>query len=390
MKIAIFTSGSLPVPAVQGGAIENLVDFLLEYNESRKLHDITVYSILPTVSLPLNVQTTNNHYVFVDTHSFWARLKRWLYALRHKNSFYYNYYIEYYLHESLKHFRKRNFDVVILESRPGYAPAIKACSDSRIIVHLHNDWMSDAESPKLQNARRAIDKVITVSDYIRGQVNLIPDGIPAVTVHNGIDLTHFYASHPIDRTLLGFQQDDVVLVYSGRINKEKGISELIDAFLRLMSNDRIKLLILGSSFFGPDSSTDSFVEHLKQKASKAGNRIVFTGYVPYEKVPFYLKASDIAVIPSIWDDPFPTTVLEAMACGLPIVATKSGGIPESAGPMNLLLDRNEMLVDNLYSSICRLIDDQDLRRKIGLHNIERSHLYNKEDYAKRFFDALKS
>ena len=44
MKIAILTSGILPVPAVQGGAVENLIDFYLEYNNIHKLHDITVIS----------------------------------------------------------------------------------------------------------------------------------------------------------------------------------------------------------------------------------------------------------------------------------------------------------------------------------------------------------
>lgn len=43
MKIAILTSGILPVPAVQGGAVENLIDFYLDYNERNNLHDITVF-----------------------------------------------------------------------------------------------------------------------------------------------------------------------------------------------------------------------------------------------------------------------------------------------------------------------------------------------------------
>lgn len=45
MKIAILTSGILPVPAVQGGAVENLIDFYLDYNDKNKLHDITIYSV---------------------------------------------------------------------------------------------------------------------------------------------------------------------------------------------------------------------------------------------------------------------------------------------------------------------------------------------------------
>ena len=45
MRIAILTSGVLPIPSVQGGAVENLIDFCLEYNDRHQLHDITVYSI---------------------------------------------------------------------------------------------------------------------------------------------------------------------------------------------------------------------------------------------------------------------------------------------------------------------------------------------------------
>ena len=59
MKIAILTCGMLPIPAVQGGAVENKIDFILEYNDRMKLHDITVYSpwnkeasVHPAVSSP--------------------------------------------------------------------------------------------------------------------------------------------------------------------------------------------------------------------------------------------------------------------------------------------------------------------------------------------------
>ena len=80
MKIAILTSGILPIPAVQGGAVENLIDFYLEYNEMHHLHDITIYSIY-------NIKTNNhiahkskvNHYHYIDTISLWAKIKRRIY-----------------------------------------------------------------------------------------------------------------------------------------------------------------------------------------------------------------------------------------------------------------------------------------------------------------------
>lgn len=52
MRIAILTSGILPVPAVQGGSVENLIDYYLEYNNQHSLHDISVYSVAPPHSIP--------------------------------------------------------------------------------------------------------------------------------------------------------------------------------------------------------------------------------------------------------------------------------------------------------------------------------------------------
>ena len=71
MEIAILTAGVLPVPAVQGGAVENLVDFCLEYNEKYHLHDITVYSIAhPATKNHPALQSKSNHYYYVNVNSW--------------------------------------------------------------------------------------------------------------------------------------------------------------------------------------------------------------------------------------------------------------------------------------------------------------------------------
>ena len=86
MKLAVLTCGMLPIPAVQGGAVENLIDFYLDYNNRKKLHDITVYS-------PWDAKVKNhpalfsevNHYVYIDVSSFKARVARRLYGYFHHN-----------------------------------------------------------------------------------------------------------------------------------------------------------------------------------------------------------------------------------------------------------------------------------------------------------------
>ena len=86
MKIAILTSGILPVPAVQGGAVENLVDFYLEYNNRKKLHDITIYSVFhPQARQHFALNSEVNHYCHIDTTSIFSRLKRKLYSTQHRH-----------------------------------------------------------------------------------------------------------------------------------------------------------------------------------------------------------------------------------------------------------------------------------------------------------------
>ena len=85
MKIAVLTSGILPVPAVQGGAVENLVDFYLEYNEKHRLHDITVYSVWhPDVKKRLALKSGVNHYIFIKTDGWWNKLRKKLYQKTHE------------------------------------------------------------------------------------------------------------------------------------------------------------------------------------------------------------------------------------------------------------------------------------------------------------------
>ena len=96
MKLAILTCGILPIPAVQGGAVENLIDFYLEYNDTHKLHDITVYSPWdPKVKTHPALASNVNHYHYIDVTSLRARIARKIYSYCHHDE-YYNYFIEYY------------------------------------------------------------------------------------------------------------------------------------------------------------------------------------------------------------------------------------------------------------------------------------------------------
>lgn len=394
MKIAILTSGILPIPSVQGGAVENLIDFYLDYNDIHKIHDITVYSIYnkKTDNHPAHASLVN-HYYYIDTTSLWARIRRlFFFHTSYKRSISFNnHYIEFYFEQAAKHIKKCYYDIIILENRPSYAYKLRTLTNAKLICHLHNELLT-SNSPGSTEIYDSLDKIITVSNYIANRVKTInPYDNKCITVYNGINLKAFNPNRnsSINRFDIGLSPEDFVLVFSGRINEEKGILDLIKAMQLLKTESHIKLLVIGGSFFGNDIKDNDFIKKVKRIASTIQEHIVFTGYIAYEKIPDFLKLSDVAVIPSIWNDPFPTTVLEAQAMGLPILASKNGGIPEEVSNGNaILVETDDSFVKSLAENIYWLYKHPIQRIKMGELSLIHSVIFDKERFAKDFFYAI--
>ena len=392
MKLAILTCGILPIPAVQGGAVENLIDFYLDYNNIHKLHDITVYS--PWDERLANhpaLKSDVNHYIFIDVTSHMARIARKIYGYLHHDE-YYNHYIEYYFEKVYSSLKKIDYDYIIIENGAGLAYKLSLRGYKNLILHMHNE-VRESQARFHNVVFRDLTKIITVSDYIKRKASAYFPIEKIQTVHNGIDLHNFYPKKrpSVTRESLGFAMDDFIMVYSGRINPEKGVSELIDAMLQLKRYPHIKLMIIGGTFFGNTDNDDEFIHSLKIKARPIEERIIFTGFIAYDKMPDYLQLADIAVIPSIWNDPFPTTELEAQAMGLPIITTLRGGIPEEVSESNaILLETDTHFTNNLANAILDLYHHPDKCYQMAISSLERSKLFDKNIYAEHFFDALKN
>lgn len=155
------------------------------------------------------------------------------------------------------------------------------------------------------------------------------------------------------------ESDIFTVVVISRLDSNKGIDWIIDAFIKLLesSNKNAQLLIVGS---GPEyNNLKSCVD------KKFSNNIKFLGFI--ENVYGVLENADIFVLPSRFET-FPLSIIEALSCGLPIVATKTGGLSEL-----VINDTNGFLVDfgdteKLISSIKRLMIDLDLRKKFSLES----------------------
>ena len=404
MNIAILTPAILPVPATQGGAVENLTDFYLDYNAEHRLHDITVYSVADraAASHPA-LKASANHYCHIDTDSLRARARRRIFGMLHRGGFY-NHFIEYFFEQAWRDIRHRHFDAIVLENRPGYALKLAERTDTPLLLHLHNDLLN-ATTPQAERLLDSVARIAVVSDFIGRRVRSIKPTDKVTVVYNGIELEHFadggqpavsrqalgfaaIGQPAVSRQALGFADGDFVIVYSGRINPDKGISQLLDAMALLSGIPHARLLVLGSPFFA-NAADDDFVRRLKHKAQALGSRVVFTGFVPYERVPAYLHIADVAVVPSQWDEPFGLTCAEAMAAARPVVTTDRGGIPEVVGTDGaLIVPVGDGFARRLAEAIALLHDRPELRRQLAACAQRRAARFSKQRYARQFLNTL--
>jgi glycosyltransferase involved in cell wall biosynthesis len=145
---------------------------------------------------------------------------------------------------------------------------------------------------------------------------------PIEVVPNGVDLSPYSnETVPIDRAEFGFNESDIVLVYTGRLGPEKNLPFLLRAFAGIAkSYEDVGLLIVGD---GPEY--DNLVDRVQHMGIT--DRVHFTGQVPYDDLPRYLATADAFVTASV-SEVHPLSVIEAQAAGLPVLGIQSPGVSD--------------------------------------------------------------
>ncbi len=179
-------------------------------------------------------------------------------------------------------------------------------------------------------------------------------------VPGAVDVTRF---HPKPGKAPGDAADPSVLLYHGRVDRRKGMLDLLDACARLAADGlRFRLLVSG---IGPD------VDAANAKIAELGlgDRVEMRGYVDYEDVPRIYHEGDIFVSPT-YAEGFSNTILEAMASGLPNVSCRSVGVVDCLrdGDNGLLVDAGD--VPALSEALRRVVTDADLRRRLAATALE--------------------
>jgi glycosyltransferase involved in cell wall biosynthesis len=233
-----------------------------------------------------------------------------------------------------------------------------------LVVHVKQPVPESSRSHRWLVARllRRATAIACMSDYLKrtykdaGLVGdrawVIPDGVDLNVYRPPTDAERAHA-----RESLGIPCDQPVVLYLGRLDPDKGIETLIDALGR-MRDERVIAIIAGAA------TLDAFRRDARSYAnslmSVATERIRFLGR--HDDVRQLVWASDVVAVPSIWPEPFGRVPLEAMACGVPAVASRVGGLPEmfQGGLEELLVEPGDP--DALAGALAAVLSEGGSRR----------------------------
>ena len=177
-----------------------------------------------------------------------------------------------------------------------------------------------------------------------------------------------------------FRLQNPYFLYIGRLDPYKNVSRLIEAFASLPSNHEYQLWLAGPS-------DDRYTPALKKQVQELGltDQVKFLDYVPYEDLPKIISGAIALVFPSLWEG-FGLPVLEAMACGTPVITSNLSSLPEVAGDAAILIDPYN--VAEIADAMQAIANDTGLRSHLSQLGLQRAQKFSWEKTGQATVEVL--
>ena len=379
-RVLLVPPPDLPVPAVQGGAVETLLTHLIRENEKQGQLDLLCASVTDDAARRAAEGWQHTKMLYINRPGGHRRYWPMVFLERCAGiaAPYDPWYQKVQLSLALE---LPPPDLIVAEG--GNLTQCSAISRmfgrKRCLAHLHGQTTCTPVMDDIYGG------VLALSDFIREDYlqSSTLDPQRAYILHNCIDTARFVPG-PADAALrasLGFAPEDFVVLFCGRLEPDKGIHKLLEA-MENIHDPRIKLLIVGSPFFGRTQQSP-FFRKLEQQSEALGDRVRFTGYVPNDSMPEYYRLADLVCVPTLVEEAAGLVAVEAMGCGRPVLATRSGGMPEYLdGSQAVLVDRDGNVAGQLSFAIRMLYEHPDLRAQMSTAGAKTAQRYS----SARFYD----
>lgn len=271
-------------------------------------------------------------------------------------------------------------------------PLIRALAPSsvRLVLHMHDHRQTLGARSSTERRLSKADLIVGCSEFITESARRAFPELHAsfTTVLNATDTEHF---SPVPQSSSERSSSEVRIVYIGRLSPEKGVHTLLEAFESVSkTHPEARLVLIGPSNLAsfktvatPASAArldairdmwkgDAYQAMIHARLASASRpSIELHGPMPNDQVSEVLRSADVFVFPSVWEEPFGLPVLEAMASGIPVVASDVGGIKES------IEDRTTGFLvppgdpGQLAACLARLVETPALRAQMGAAGRER-------------------
>ena len=248
-----------------------------------------------------------------------------------------------YLKIIIKELEKNNFDIVEIHNRPNMIHELIEKVNSKYILYLHNDprSMKGTKTPKERlNLLSKVDKIIFITKWVK---NKFFEDLNLDSNHYKCEI--IYHSIEEERKIL---KKEKKIVFVGKLNESKGYDIFCDATKKVLDNHK-------------SWKAYSIGDEKRIKTYSTHPRHMILGYLPHKKVLTFLNKSEIAVIPSRWEEPFGRTALEASSRGCATIISDRGGLPETTDEAIILEKLNAKTLKN---KIENLIVNTKLRKII--------------------------
>lgn len=279
--------------------------------------------------------------------------------------------------------RRQRADIVHIHNFTQFVPVVRTFnSQAKIVLHMSCEWLNQLDYDVIDQRLEGTDLVLGTSDYITAKIrHRYPHHAQRCqTVYNGVDTEVFDNKNHRETPSVGNLKR---LLFVGRVSPEKGVHDLIEAFLIVAKEwPEVQLDIAGPIDTLPREfivgvSDDPAVTHLasfydvdygsylrQMVPSHLADRVNFLGGMPQSGLVEYYQAADVLVNPS-YSESFGMSLVEAMACEKPVVATRVGGMVDivDEGRTGYLVDRGEPQA--LAEAILHLLPDEALRDEMG-------------------------
>jgi spore coat protein SA len=367
MRIAIISPETAPIPPIRGGAIQHCI-WESAPLIARRVEELFVLSPadpdLPREETLAGVRYHRLPYrKNLGWRNLWQTNRGLSYALA--------------VARRLKEIRP---DIVHIMGRPTMVKVVRQAFGPRIkiILHLRNSLRDrDIAASLMRDSRPRCDAFASISRFLLESAlpkcGLSPE--QGWVIYNGVNLEHFKPAGEIPenraaaRRRYGLADDERVVLFAGRLQPSKGIHYLAEAMDEVFQAvPKAAFLLVGAPRFGAGHTEklDKFSKQILGRLSRLPGKVINQGFIPPAQMPEVYPAADVFAAPAIWEEPLGNVYLEAQACGLPVVGTKRGGIPEIVqdGVTGFLLE-DPADTKSLAGVIIDLLNDKEKSDRLG-------------------------